>query len=741
MSKAITEVRAGFGVRATAGKYNLSERLICHRMKKELSGEPPSKMGRPTTLTKEEEGQLAQCIGTLCKLGFSPTKSDLQNLVKDYVVENNLTTPFKNNCPGKDWIRAFMIRNNLSLKKANMISSARKSSTANPFIIYDFYDVIEKIITENNLGAANIWNCDESGFPHDPAKCLSIGPKGEVCYKVTCGAGRENTTTLAVVSASGRVLDPLIIFKGKNFQSTWRGTRPLGDIFYGVSDKGWMTTDIFAEWFDKFCNRVTERPLLLIFDGHLTHISINVIQKAINEQIFIVKLPPHVTDKLQPLDVTGFGPLKRMWEAKLNEYVNICGASKSISKSTFIDLLSDIWHEGLSPKNVISGFEKTGIFPVNREKFPIERLDSRLVKRYNQWTDLGRPDDLHEAMATAVNTPKKQLPITDVQTESDQSEASRIDTPRQPTPQLQQATSSTPNNLENCNCDLAQLAKKLGPMPPPLPGKVWVPGWCLQDELGNKSFDELLLDRIKGPTTGEAAKKRRKVHMKTKIITDNELLEELKQHEREEKEKEEQKLKRAEEREKKNKKNSVKKKISFRSKRNKADDSESEEEESDIASETEDEIVEDDSDESEESGEERESKLIDLWKSLCPPVQEDDIQQKWYGVIYTEKKNYLYIGKVIKRFLDDVDGPTMALEIDCLKPQIGSGSILESYDPNNKDIGVFPTYNIIYGPLTVEPLKGNKWLVTAYEQLKEFFNQISDLKRKELFNIAFKQDI
>ena len=41
----------------------------------------------------------------------------------------------------------------------------------------------------------------------------------------TCGAGRDNTTVLVVASASGRVLDPLIVFSGKNMQSTWRGER------------------------------------------------------------------------------------------------------------------------------------------------------------------------------------------------------------------------------------------------------------------------------------------------------------------------------------------------------------------------------------------------------------------------------------------------------------------------------------------------------------------------------------
>ena len=64
MTKAIADVRAGSGVRPTTRKYHLSESLIRHRIKKETSNEIPSKVGRPTTLSKDEEVQLAKCIGT-----------------------------------------------------------------------------------------------------------------------------------------------------------------------------------------------------------------------------------------------------------------------------------------------------------------------------------------------------------------------------------------------------------------------------------------------------------------------------------------------------------------------------------------------------------------------------------------------------------------------------------------------------------------------------------------------------
>ena len=106
----------------------------------------------------------------------------------------------------------------------------------------------------------------------------------------------------------------------------------------------------------------------------MTHISVAIIEKTVHEGIHIEKLLPHVTDKLQPMDVTCFSPLKGYWEKSLDNFFSSFGASKAMPKSMFIDLLYKIWHKGLTPSNTISGFKRTGIDPLDREKFPIERL-------------------------------------------------------------------------------------------------------------------------------------------------------------------------------------------------------------------------------------------------------------------------------------------------------------------------------------------------------------------------------
>ena len=67
------------------------------------------------------------------------------------------------------------------------------------------------------------------------------------------------------------------------------------------------------------------------------------------------------------------------------------------------------------------------------------------------------------------------------------------------------------------------------------------------------------------------------------------------------------------------------------------------------------------------------AKMVAVWKSVSPPVAEGDVAGKWFAVVYrgNKSKSSLYIGKVLKRFLTDVDGPTSALEIECLRPMVG----------------------------------------------------------------------
>ena len=154
------------------------------------------------------------------------------------------------------------------------------------------------------------WNLDETNLCHEPSRTKVIAPKGQKASRVTATSGRENTTVLDAISAEGEKLPPFIIFKGKYNLQSWLAPNSYPGTKFTKSENAWMTTEIFAEWFNHFCNSITQRPLIVVYDGHVTHLSVAVIEKARQENITIIKLPPHTMDRLQPLDVTCFRSLQ-----------------------------------------------------------------------------------------------------------------------------------------------------------------------------------------------------------------------------------------------------------------------------------------------------------------------------------------------------------------------------------------------------------------------------------------------
>ncbi|XP_049770439.1 uncharacterized protein LOC126109453 [Schistocerca cancellata] len=200
----------------------------------------------------------------------------------------------------------------------------RRKATSDPFIIYDFYDKLEAILEELDIKdkPANIWNLDETYFSADPSRVRSVGGIGQKFFQNIQGSGRDNTTVLACVSAAGRALPPLIIFEGVHLWSSWKGAHDLSGTFYSTTVNGFMTSSIFSSYFSHFCDTVKERPLLLLLDGHLSHLDPTVIEKARNERITIMKLPPHTADQLQPLDKCCSKPFKDTWNTELIQSQN-----------------------------------------------------------------------------------------------------------------------------------------------------------------------------------------------------------------------------------------------------------------------------------------------------------------------------------------------------------------------------------------------------------------------------------
>ena len=178
------------------------------------------------------------------------------------------------------------------------------------------------------------------------------------------------------MSGAGVLLPPFIVYKGKYLLPDNTQGGPIGTR-YTVSENGWMTahTCTFIDWFSNVFipSLPEERPILLILDGHTSHVSLKVRKLAMEHKIELLKLklPLHLTHLLQPLNVSVLKPMKAKWDEVVTDYTR--RESHSVKKRDFPSLISEVWqsYKVTTGKN---GFKKTGIIPYNEDVIPKESL-------------------------------------------------------------------------------------------------------------------------------------------------------------------------------------------------------------------------------------------------------------------------------------------------------------------------------------------------------------------------------
>lgn len=196
-------------------------------------------LGRSTALSLEVEEKLASYLHLMERNGFGLSKTELLEMVGDYVRLNGLSTPFKDVVPGEAWFYGFKNRHNLSVKKPQGVEYARKKAI-DPFIVYSYYDLLEKTVDELNLRnkPSAIWNLDETSFSKDPSKTKIVGTKGHAATRIISSPGKDNTTVLLGANALGDKTSPLIIFKGKNVWDEWTTSDGYPGTTYAATTNG-----------------------------------------------------------------------------------------------------------------------------------------------------------------------------------------------------------------------------------------------------------------------------------------------------------------------------------------------------------------------------------------------------------------------------------------------------------------------------------------------------------------------
>lgn len=109
-----------------------------------------------------------------------------------------------------------------------------------------------------------------------------------------------------------------------------------------ASPNGWTDTEAAQEWLEIVFDPETDliakgRKWLLILDGHNSHTTLKFALYAESRNIAVLILPPHTTQRLQPLDVGVFSHLAYAWKKEVKLWDSTGGC---IRKNNLITIYS-----------------------------------------------------------------------------------------------------------------------------------------------------------------------------------------------------------------------------------------------------------------------------------------------------------------------------------------------------------------------------------------------------------------
>lgn len=286
-------------------------------------------------------------------------------------------------------------KNKLSLRKPENTSIARIKGF-NKMQVSTFYENLGNLYTKYKFNPSRIFNLDETGITTVMDQPKVVAPLGQKQVGQVTSAERGSLITfIGIISAQGNYLPPVYIFPRVRFKDSFIRNTPLNSL--GLCNRsGWITSELFLDVLKHIKSYADSKPehgkeILLIMDNHETHISIPAI-KFCRENGIILTLLPHTSNKLQPLDISIYGPFKNSLKAAQHRWM-MNNREKTISLYDIGEISAIPFLEAFTPSNILSGFRKSGIYPFNPNAFTIpDVIVEEGMETLNEEQELGEND-------------------------------------------------------------------------------------------------------------------------------------------------------------------------------------------------------------------------------------------------------------------------------------------------------------------------------------------------------------
>ncbi|KAJ4435413.1 hypothetical protein ANN_18028 [Periplaneta americana] len=269
---------------------------------------------------------------------YGLTKKDVRQLAYKFAKANGKKYPQswdEDQIAGEEWMRGFLKihSSSLSIRKPEATSLSRATSF-NRYNVERFFNNVKDVHSRfGPISPEKIWNLDETGLSTVQGQSKIVAPIGSA----TAGERGQLVTMIAAVNAVGNSLPPMFIFPRVHFKDRMLFGGPAGCI--GAANiSGWSNDGTFLKFLDHFLGSVKcskEDRVLLILDNHKTHLSVQALEKA---------------------SAAGLSWLHN-------------NRGKTFDIYAVAEAAGIAYPKAFTPQNILSGFRKSGIYPLDTEIF------------------------------------------------------------------------------------------------------------------------------------------------------------------------------------------------------------------------------------------------------------------------------------------------------------------------------------------------------------------------------------
>jgi hypothetical protein len=196
---------------------------------------------------------------------------------------------------------------------------------------------------------------------------------------------RKSNTVIEFISAGSSFLPLFIIIKGSRIIDNWFLNNLYNETTIITSNSGYSNNKIGIKVLEHFikCTNLSSWsslislsvPKLLLFDRHSSYCTDEFKVLATQNNIIFYQFPAYLTYIIQPLDIGCFYIWKYFYNLAI--YKLLHNLQNTYNSAVFLRDLSVIWIKTLTLSNIVSVFQKSGIW------LPDIYIILKKIKRYS----------------------------------------------------------------------------------------------------------------------------------------------------------------------------------------------------------------------------------------------------------------------------------------------------------------------------------------------------------------------